>query len=716
MSAETIRVLTAIDQPELLAAVRRALPREEGYELISPPTREDALEGVRVGRPDVILAEAGSSRRPPADTPPFIDRLLARAGSRPVIAVVPEGEERTALRALNRGCVDHLDPRSLDPEGIRRAVRYAVATARAERRRQHAEHALSESEQRYRSLFEQSRDAIYMTERDGEILELNRAALALLGYEAGDLIGRDVRTIYADPADRTRFLAEIGDRDEVRDFEVRLRHRDGRDLWCLLSSWARRDPHGQVAGYQGIIHDITDRKATEQRLTHEAFHDPLTRLPNRALFMDRLERAVARRRRGEERDLAVLFLDLDRFKVVNDSLGHLVGDELLRRMARVLSEAVREEDTVARIGGDEFAILIDGIDDPADPTHVAERIQERLRTPFRLADHDVFSSLSIGIALGGADVGSPEDLLREADSAMYRAKELGPARYQIFDQAVHSHAITVLQLETDLRLGLERDEFVVHYQPEVELAGGQITGFEALVRWNHPRRGLIFPQSFIPVAEDSGLITELGEWVLRTAARQLREWQMERIAADHLFISVNLSPRQFISGRIVESAAGILEESGIAGPCLRLEVTEAAIMKNPGTAAETLNALRDIGIDLCIDDFGTGYSSLHYLHEFPIRTLKIDRVFISRLEQERGDSVVEAVLALAEHLQLRAVAVGVETPRQLERLRALRTESAQGFLFSPALEPGAIAALLANWEARTDSPPGSGPGSRAPDR
>jgi diguanylate cyclase (GGDEF)-like protein/PAS domain S-box-containing protein len=711
MSAEQIRVLTAIDDPEVMAAVRRALPREDGYELVSPPSRERALESALTGRPDVILAEVDDTRGGSAGSPTFIDLLLARAGPRPVIAVAPEGREKAALRAVSRGCVDRLDGDSLHPEVIRRAVRYAMATARAERRRLQAERALTESEQRYRSLFEQSRDAIYMTERDGEIVELNQAALELLGYESGDLIGQDVRSIYADATDRQRFLSAIADRDEIRDFEVRLRRRDGRDIWCLVSSWPRRDPRGRVLGYQGIIHDITDRKAVEERLTHEAFHDPLTRLPNRALFMDRLERAVARRRRGEERDLAVLFLDLDRFKVVNDSLGHLVGDELLRRMGRVLAEAVREEDTVARIGGDEFAILIDGIDDPADATHVAERIQERLRTPFRLAYQDVFSSLSIGIAMGGAEVESPEDLLREADSAMYRAKELGPARYQIFDRAVHSHAITLLQLETDLRLALERDEFVLHYQPVVELAGGSITGFEALVRWQHPQEGLIFPQSFIPVAEDSGLIAELGEWVLRAALRQLREWQIHRIAADDIFVSVNVSPRQFTSGRLVDSVRGILDEAGVAGPCLRLEVTEAAIMRNPGTAAETLNALRDLGVDLCIDDFGTGYSSLHYLHEFPIRTLKIDRVFIRRLEEEAGGSVVQAVLALAEHLQMRAVAVGVETEGQLARLRALQAESAQGFLFSGALEPEAIAPLLQSWEARPDGAPGPGTGT-----
>ncbi|MEJ2502982.1 MAG: EAL domain-containing protein [Gemmatimonadota bacterium] len=705
MSAELIRVLTAVQDPEALAAVRRALPRTAGYELITPPTPEEALDAVGTRQPDVVLAELRASGDPGHGGPAYVDRILARAGTRPVIVVAPDDERAAAIRAVNRGCADHLSRAALRPEVVQRAVRYAVALARAERRRAQAERALTESEHRYRSLFEQSRDAIYMTDHHGEIVELNQAALDLLGYESGELLGQDVRMLCADPADRERFLSEIEDRGEVRDFEVHLRRRDGYDLWCLLSSWVRRDREGRVIGYQGIIHDITERRAVEQRLTHEAFHDPLTRLPNRALFMDRLERAVARRRRGEERDLAVLFLDMDRFKVVNDSLGHMVGDELLRRMARILSEAVREEDTVARIGGDEFAILLDGIDDPADSTHVAERIQERLRTPFRLVEQDVFTSMSIGIALGGADVASPEELLRQADSAMYRAKEIGPARYQIFDRATHSHAITLLQLETDLRLGLERGEFVVHYQPVVELANGRVAGFEALVRWNHPREGLIRPPSFIPVAEDSGMIVDLGEWVLRTALTQLRDWRLEKVATEGMFVSVNLSPRQFASDQLVETVRGVLAETDIAGSSLRLEVTESAIMRDPTAAAATLHALRDLGADLCIDDFGTGYSSLHYLHEFPIRTLKIDRVFISRLEEDSGGSVVEALLALAEHLQLRAVAVGVETEGQRRRLRSLHAASAQGFLFSPPLPPEDVGPFLEHGQALPDTGP-----------
>jgi diguanylate cyclase (GGDEF)-like protein/PAS domain S-box-containing protein len=693
MSAQLIRVLLVTHDSKVLESVRLALRPEDDYELVDTATIDGAREELRHGWPDVILAHLPL---PGTDGIGAIQTVVTDADRRPVIALTEAEGEALRARALHHGCSDFLTTRALEPGVVRSVIRSAVERARLERSRKQAERALAESEQRYRSLFEQSRDAIYMTERTGEILELNEAALDLLGYEADELIGRDVRMLYADPADRARFQLAIEASGHVREFELALRRKDGGERTCLVSSWVRYGPDDEVLGYQGIIHDISERKRIEEQLAHEALHDALTGLPNRALFMDRLERAVARRRRGEERELAVLFLDLDRFKRVNDSLGHMVGDELLNRIGRLLEEEVRDEDTVARMGGDEFAILLDGVDDPADPTHVAERIQERLRTPFQLRGHDVFTSFSIGITLGGGEVQAPEDLLRDADTAMYRAKELGPARYQIFDEAMHVHAISMLQLENDLRLALDRGEFLVHYQPVLDPAGDLLIGFESLLRWNHPERGILQPAAFIPIAEDSGQIVPIGEWALRTAVRQLADWRALDRGATDLIMSVNLSPRQFARPDLVELVRDVLETAGIPGPALRLELPERVIMENPDRAGEALRRLRDLGVGLCIDDFGTGYSALSHLHELPIDTLKIDRSFISRIEEHGQSEVVATIVALATALGMQAMAVGVETRSQLSKLQTLHTAGVQGFLFSTPVDAAAAERLLPN--------------------
>lgn len=684
MSQTPIRILIAAPPGNTSAALRAAFPGDGGYLVSECPSVRDAARAVEDGEHDVILLDLAL---------PDATDVEALAGVRtgelgtPVIVIADLADAPTALAAVGRGCVDYLVREQLSAGMVRRAVRYVIESARTAR-------ALAEQEQQYRGLFEQSRDAIFMADADGAMTQLNQAALELMDSARDDLIGRSFLTLCAEPRDRTRIRAHLDETGDVRDMEIRVQRTDGEDRWCLLSTWVRRHQDGAVSGYQGILHDISARKQMEEQLTHEAFHDRLTGLPNRALFMDRLERAVARRRRGEAQDLAVLFLDLDRFKVVNDSLGHSAGDALLRLLAELLLREVRSEDTVARIGGDEFAILLDGITDAVDPTHVAQRIQDRLRSPFVLAGRDIFSSVSIGIAFGGAATEYPEDLLREADMAMYRAKELGPARYQIFDQGMHAEAVSLLQLETDLRLALDRQEFVVHYQPVMDLEADRVAGFEALVRWNHPRHGLLQPQAFIPLAEDTGLIRDLGEWVLRHAAWQLSIWRRRGPAFHDLFMCVNVSARQFTLSDLVGSVARVLDDTGIPGPLLRLELTESAVMQSPDAATRTLTALRNLGVGLSIDDFGTGYSSLNYLHNFPIDTLKIDRSFISRLEQEGEAGMVQTIMALARNLGMKAIAEGVETEGQLVRLRELGSTSVQGFLFANALDPDAAGLLL----------------------
>ncbi|HET9983487.1 MAG TPA: EAL domain-containing protein [Longimicrobiales bacterium] len=573
------------------------------------------------------------------------------------------------------------------PEGL--SVYFQDVT---EKRR--AEEALRESERRYRSLFHDARDAIYITSRSGRFLDVNASMEALAGYERAELLEMSAVSLYARAEDRERFRREIEARGSVHGFEVRLRRNDGAEIDCLLNSVVRLDADGRVAGYQGIIHDITDRKRAEESLRHDALHDPLTGLPNRALFMRRLERALARAARDPAYHFAVLFLDLDRFKVVNDSLGHLAGDELLVGVARRLDESVRPGDTVARLGGDEFAILLHEIEEVEDADRLAERIHERLREPHALGGQTVFTTASVGLALGSAEYERPEELLRDADTAMYRAKQLGGVQHQVFDHTMHAEAMALLHLETDLRRAVEEEEFDVFYQPIVSLDTGALVGLEALARWRHPTRGLVMPAEFISLAEETGLIVPLGRWVLDAACRRMAEWRARYPDARSLTLSVNLAAKQLSQRDLVEHIEELVETLGLAG-VLRLEMTESALVANPDGAIAAFRRLRQAGVELCIDDFGTGYSSLSHLHRFPVDILKIDRSFVDRLGRDESNrQIVGAIVALAGALGIDAVAEGVETTQQRDQLRALGSRTAQGYLFSQPLPSTALEALL----------------------
>ncbi|HJZ11538.1 MAG TPA: EAL domain-containing protein, partial [Acidobacteriota bacterium] len=416
-----------------------------------------------------------------------------------------------------------------------------------------------------------------------------------------------------------------------------------------------------------------------------------TGLANRALFMDLLARAIGRARRRADYVFAVLFLDLDRFKIINDSLGHMIGDQLLVEIARRLESCVRPGDTVARLGGDEFTILVEDITDVTDAIHVAERIQHVLRKPFNLGGQEIFTSASLGIAMSAPNYDRPEEILRDADTAMYRAKTLGKSRHQVFDTGMHARAVALLHLETDLRRALERHEFRVHYQPTVSLKTGKLTGFEALLRWQHPERGLVLPAEFIPNAEETGLIIPIGQWVLREACRQMRQWQSE--SQIDLTISVNLSGRQFNQHDLVQKISDVLEETELSPYHLILEITESMLMENPESARAMLAELKMLNVDLHIDDFGTGYSSLSYLHHFPIDSLKIDRSFVSRMGSDL--EIIKSIVNLAHNLRMRVIAEGVETQQQCDQLRALHCEAAQGFLFSKPVDHKRAQVLLA---------------------
>ncbi|MEH1831507.1 MAG: EAL domain-containing protein [Nostoc sp.] len=454
---------------------------------------------------------------------------------------------------------------------------------------------------------------------------------------------------------------------------------------------------GSVYFVLSIARNITALKLAEAQLIHDAFHDVLTGLPNRALFMERLERALMQTKRRANYTFAVLFLDLDRFKVVNDSLGHMIGDQLLTALARRLENCLRSGDTVARLGGDEFTILLDDLNNINDVTGVVERIHEALTSAFKLSGHEVFTTVSIGIALNKGNYNRPEELLRDADIAMYRAKALGKARHEIFDSTMYTQITNLLELEMDLRRAVERQEFQLHYQPIVLLETDKIIGFEALVRWQHPQQGLIPPNKFIPLAEETGLIIPIGYWVLREACRQMRAWQVQFPTDPPLTISVNLSTKQFSQTELIEQINQIIQETGLEAGNLKLEITESVLMENIQSATFILLQLQQMNIQLHLDDFGIGYSSLSYLHRFPSNALKIDRSFIIKIGANGENlEIIQAIIALAHSLNIDVIAEGVETVEQLTQLKAMKCKYAQGYFFSKPLDSKSVETLIAS--------------------
>jgi diguanylate cyclase (GGDEF)-like protein len=440
---------------------------------------------------------------------------------------------------------------------------------------------------------------------------------------------------------------------------------------------------------------------TKEHFRHAAFHDPLTGLPNRLMFAELLKAEIESAKHRHDHLFSVLFLDLDRFKNINDSLGHTHGDLLLVAFAQRLERCLRPTDTLARFGGDEFAILLSGIKDASDAIRVAERIQQEQTVPFELDKNSAFTTTSIGIALSTTGYERPEDILRDADTAMYRAKENGKARYEMFDQGMHARAVSRLRLEGDLRQAIEQKEFCIHYQPIVTIETGRLAGFEALVRWNHPEQGLVPPDEFIPVAEETGLIVPIGQWVLEQACMKLKEWQQQSPCFRLLSLSVNLSAKQMSQPDLVDQVKVALEASKLNPHCLKLEITESVVMENAEAATTMFKQLRALGVQLSIDDFGTGYSSLSYLHRFPVNYLKIDRSFVSRMADANDNAeIVRTIVTLARNLGMEVIAEGVETQEQLEQLKALGCEYGQGYLFSRPVDTATVPTLLANELAR----------------
>ena len=620
----------------------------------------------------------------------------------PIIMVTAKNQSDDVVKALEMGANDYLT----------KPIDFPIALARISTQLSHksAQEALRESEERYALAARGANDGLWDWNLVTGAMYFSPRWKAMLGFRENEIEDRLEEWIgRIHDADRERVKEEIAAHQKGLtphfESEHRLLHKDGSFRWMLSRGLAVHDATGKALRMAGSQTDITERKVS----------DPLTGLPNRLLFIDRLGRLIKHSKRRKDHLFAVLFLDLDGFKMINDSLGHLVGDQLLVGVATRLEKCLRSSDTVARLGetftvarlgGDEFTILLDDIKEPADANRAAERLMKALAPPFVLAGKEVFTSISIGIALSNSAYEQPEDMLRDADTAMYRAKSLGKARYEVFDADMRASVMARLQLETDLRRALERNEFRNFYQPIVSLESGRIVGLEALLRWQHPTRGMIAPEEFIFVAEETGLIRELGWWSLREACRQMSSWKARSESYLDLTVSVNLSAKQLLQPHLVNDMDKLLQEVGLPPEALKLEITESAVMADPAAAAETLQQIKSLGIRLAIDDFGTGYSSLSYLHRFPLDTLKIDRSFISGGGEGDTMEIARTIMPMAKNLRLDVVAEGVETLEQVALLKRLQCKYAQGYYFSKPLAPEEVPPILSedpSWEMQKQS-------------
>lgn len=546
--------------------------------------------------------------------------------------------------------------------------------------------ALTESEERFRSAFNYAPIGIALVSPNGVWLKVNLALCKILGYTEDEFLTRDFQSmIFTEDLGNTLIKIHelISGKVPSCQMEQRYLHKQGETVWV---SWSVSTTSHSVSEQPNLIfqlQDVTDRKRAEEKLKYEATHDALTGLPNRARFMLKLDQALEKKHTDENYKVSVLFIDLDRFKVINDSLGHLIGDQLLIGISERLRECLRPSDMVARLGGDEFTILVEGKYELKEVIRIAERIQEKFLFPFDLDGHEVYSSASIGILHATENHRLPEDLMRDADTAMYQAKRAGKARHEVFDQDMHEAVKEILKLETDLRRAVEKEEFYLNYQPIYSMMTGKIDGFEALARWNHATLGSIPPSKFIPLAEEIGLIDTLGEHIMRKSCSQMYSLKDSMPNSELLMLSVNLSCKQFSNPTLVTKIKRILEETKFPGNKLKLEITESVFFEHQEKAIEMLNQLREVGIQIHIDDFGTGYSNLNYLMKLPISTLKIDRSFISPIKSNgENTEIVRTIVTLARNLGMKVIAEGVETQTQFDELKKLNCEGAQGYFFA----------------------------------
>ena len=681
-----VRILLVEDDEDDFVLTRDLLAdcRRTSFALDWLPSFDDARAAIDRKEHDLYLIDYRLGQH---DGLELLRHARASRVTAPLILLTGQDDGDIDLAAMKEGAADYLVKGQIDAPLLERSIRYALEQNRTLR-------ALRESEERYALSARGANDGLWVWDLGKREIYYSARWKSMLGYRE-DEIGKSpdewFSRVHPDDLELLESAIELHVLGVSPHFENehRMRCADGTYLWILSRGLAVLDETGEATRLAGSQTDITERKVAVERLTHDAFHDALTQLPNRALFMDRLERAMESLRRHPDSLFAVLFLDLDRFKVVNDSLGHSLGDELLIAVARRLSGMIRTSDTFARLGGDEFAMLIEGIDHETDAVRTAQRILDSLNISFDVGGHEIFTSASIGIALSSG-YRRAQDMLRDADIAMYRAKSRGKARHELFDTAMHERALKLLQFETDLRRAIDRGELRVYYQPIVSMLTGKLLGFEALLRW---QRGdhLVSAEEIISIAEETGLIIPIGEWVLRESLRQVRQWSSMNGALD---IHVNLSARQLLQPNIVERVADAVSESGIDPRRLQLEVTESVLIESAETAAGLLRELRDVQVGLSLDDFGTGYSSLSSLRDFPFNSLKIDRSFLLDADVRRADEIVRTISSLARSLGMEVTVEGLETREQVDRMRELGIDRAQGFYFSRPVPPEEAVSLI----------------------
>ncbi|MBS1795691.1 MAG: EAL domain-containing protein [Acidobacteria bacterium] len=679
MNTTPIRVLLIDDDEEDYILTRYIFDefKEHQFSFDWIDNFRDGLAALNENRYDIYLVDYRLGERTGLE---LLREAVRNGCTAPIILLTGQGDKAIDLEAMQAGAADYLVKSELAAPLLERAIRYSLKHARSLEEIQH-------STAKFHSVIQSASDAILLVNEDGEITLWNKAAEKTFGYREEEILGFPVTSLmaakYAQKALGVGLrytLEKVISRFSGQIIEAAGRRKDGSEFPLELSGSVWKTSEGVY--YTAILRDITARRAVEDRLLHEASHDALTGLPNRAHFRGLLQNAINKTKIEPAHRFAVLFLDLDRFKVINDGLGHVVGDKLLVAIAGRLQAGVRPGDIVSRFGGDEFTILLDSVGSFEAVTEIAERLQSKLTAPFMIDKYEVFTSASIGIIMSDASYENPESFLRDADAAMYRAKEAGKARYEVFNKAMHVRNMNLLRMENDLRKAIERSEFRVFYQPIVNLRTGATDEFESLVRWNHPELGFIPPVDFIPVAEETGMIVPVGEWVLEESCRQIGDWR-RRFPKRQLSVSVNLSAKQLMHPNLIRQVKEIMRSGTLHPDCLKLEVTESMVMDNAEAALEVLSELCALGVRLSTDDFGTGYSSLSYLHRFPFERLKIDRSFVGKMDSDaKSEEIVRTILTLAENLNLEVVAEGIETEPQLFRLRELGCNLAQGYLFS----------------------------------